>query len=765
MEGEKIKNLSRDLNDAQLKAVKYCDGPALVIAGAGSGKTRVLVNKIIHLINIGYNPSSIMALTFTNKAANEMRERIYHEIGVKSKGVIMGTFHSVFCRILRIHSEHIGYTENFSIYSTNDCKSRIKAIIKEMGLDDKQYNPSIIQKKISAAKNNLILPNMYMNNVDIQETDNRNSIPKTGRIYLKYFQSLRQNNSMDFDDLLLYTNILFRDNPDILNMWQDKVDYLLVDEYQDTNLCQYMISRKIVEQKNKIFVVGDDAQSIYSFRGANIENILNFQRSFPDAKIFKLEENYRSTKTIVKAANELIKYNKSQHPKEIFSNKHEGNPIDVYRAETPELEANRVMHVIENIHYTYKVDYKDFAVLYRKNSQSRVFEQVLRRNSIPFKIIGGISFFSYKEILDIMAYLRVIVNEKDDEAMLRIINYPKRNIGDNTVDKLKTIASNHDIPIFEVLKNESLLSDYGFSKSKMRDINKFVGLIKSIKEIEQSDNISLYDKVTEIIYTCGIYHELTKDNSDEGRQKQDNMNEFTSSVDTYMSSVSETDEIPTLSGFLSEISLYSDLQDTTADDSDKVTLMTIHSSKGLEFPYVFIVGVEENTFPSIMSKDSEKDIEEERRLMYVALTRAKEACYISYAKERFNFKNGRMEISKPSRFIGELPSNLIKTYSDIVLKEINGRSKRVQYEELNSYGKYFLSKSSYKPLKELLNKYDILPKEISHLNVGDRVRHQIFGDGEITDFTGNGNDLIAFVRFDSGNQKKLLLRFAKLTKL
>lgn len=761
-----MKSLS-SLNEAQLKAVEYCDGPALVIAGAGSGKTRVLVNKIIHLINIGYNPSSIMALTFTNKAANEMRERIYMEIGSKARSVIMGTFHSVFCRILRIHAESIGYTENFSIYNTNDCKSRIKNIIKELKLDEKQYNPSVIQKKISTAKNNLILPSMYISSAEIQEADSKASRPMTGKIYLKYFQSLKQNNAMDFDDLLLYTNILFRDNPEILSLWQNKIDYLLVDEYQDTNLCQYMISRKIVETKNKIFVVGDDAQSIYSFRGAKIENILNFQRSFPESRIFKLEENYRSTKTIVKAANELIKHNRSQHQKEIFSNKHEGGPIDVYRAETPELEANRVVHIIENAHYSDSASYKDFAVLYRKNSQSRVLEQVFRRNSIPFRIFGGMSFFNYKEILDIMAYFRLIINDRDDEAVLRIINYPKRNIGDTTVDKIKTIASNHEMTIMDVLRNEALLSDYGFSRSKINDITKFVEIISLLKKIEMSDNMSLYDKVVEIIYACGIYHELNKDNSDEGRQKQDNMNELTSSVDDYMNTAIENNEMPSLSAYLSDIALYTDLQESPEDDTDKVTLMTIHSSKGLEFPYVFIVGVEENTFPSIMSKDSEKDIEEERRLMYVAITRAEEACYISYARERFNFKNGSMETSKPSRFIGELPLSLIKTNSNSVLNEINAMSKTYRNNEIsinNRFEKYFERKSSYK-LMEDISKKITMTDSVSKFKVGDRVCHRVFGSGTIIEFMGKGNDLIASVKFDSGDSKKLLLRFAKLIKL
>lgn len=748
---------SHHLNDSQLRAVEYCDGPALVIAGAGSGKTRVLVKKIVHLINIGYEPSSIMALTFTNKAANEMRERIRREIGSKAKYIRMGTFHSVFSRILRMHADLLGYSENFSIYNTNDTKSKIKSIIKDLNLDDKQYNPSVIQKKISTAKNNLILPNMYIQNGDIQRRDAEESRTQTGLIYLKYFQALKQNNAMDFDDLLLFTNILFRDYPEVLAFWQDQIDYLLVDEYQDTNVCQYLISRKIAEKKNKIFVVGDDAQSIYSFRGANIENILNFQRNFPDAKIFKLEENYRSTKTIVNAANELIKYNKSQHHKDIFSNREQGELIDVYRAETPDLEANRVAHIIANTHYSKNTSFKDFAVLYRKNSQSRVLEQALRRNSIPFRIWGGLSFFNYKEILDITAYFRLIINEKDDEAVLRVINYPKRKIGDTTIDKIKTIARDNSLAIIDVVRDKCLLESSGLSSQKINNITRFADLVAELKAIEQSEDMSLSDKVKEIIYRSGIHHELLQDKTDEGKQKQDNMNELVASVDDYMISAQENDENPTLAGYISEIALYTDLNEMNEDDADKVTLMTIHSSKGLEFPNVFIVGVEENIFPSIMSKSDERDIEEERRLMYVAITRAMDFCYISYVKERYNFKNNSLDFVRPSRFITELPANLIKTNNPLVFNEIRNFAKRNIHKEVESA--FNVKNYTNTNQQDSFNSHNV---DIATFKEGDRIEHKNFGKGTIVEFSGSGNDKIAFVKFDSGETKRLLMRFAKL---
>lgn len=754
-----------ELNDAQRAAVTYNDGPALVIAGAGSGKTRVLVYKLLYLIDSGYHPMGLMALTFTNKAAREMRERISQRAGAAARHIRMGTFHSVFLRILRQHAALLGFTPDFSIYNTSDSRSRIKAIIKQLGLDEKVYKPNIVHGRISSAKNRLITAESYSSYKELLTYDAKSSIPRVAEIYSQYQRELKQSNAMDFDDLLLQINILFREWPDVLREWQQRIDYLLIDEYQDTNFAQYMVARQLMQDKGKIFVVGDDAQSIYSFRGANLENILSFEKTFRGARTFKLERNYRSTQTIVAAAGHIIAQNEYQIPKSVFSEEEQGEPIQIHEALTGDLEALWAGEEIRQLVRSGE-PYSSTAILYRTNAQSRTLEQAFRRLGIPFRIYGGRSFFDHKEIMDVIAYCRLIINEQDEEALLRIINYPKRSIGDTTVLRLRETAQRHAVPLNRVL-HEPITYGVPINKPTAGRVQAFAQLIDELREYNRSEG-DLYAIVERIIRQTGLLADLQSDSTGEGKARLENIKELLGGIDEYVRTSLEADVQPTLASYLSEVALMTD-QDTAGDDDDAVTLMTIHASKGLEFPHVFILGLEEDLFPSMMSNVG-RELEEERRLFYVALTRAERSCHIGYARERF--RNGRTEYCRPSRFLKELPPALVR------MDGAEGLGRGSSYSSSRSTGAALPSDFSSTPIFEdspsrpsrrvLVGRRELSEPEaqsverIGALTLGARVLHKRFGQGEIIALEGSGEDAKASVRFDAGDTKKLLLRFAQL---
>lgn len=755
-----------ELNDAQREAVVYNDGPALVIAGAGSGKTRVLVYKLLHLLYKGYDPGRLMALTFTNKAAREMRARVEAIAGPVARYIKMGTFHSIFLRILRQHAHLLGYTADFTIYNTSDTKAKIKAIMKLMDLDEGSYKPNNIHSRISRAKNSLLTPEAYRAQVDLVREDGRHGVARFVDIYTRYCHELRQNNAMDFDDLLLQTNILFRDHPDVLAQWQERIDYLLIDEYQDTNFAQYNIARMLMQERGAIFVVGDDAQSIYSFRGASIENILKFQSAFAGARLFKLEQNYRSSQTIVQAAGALIARNKNQIPKEVFSLGEVGEPIEVHEAYSGEEEAGWVCSSIERLRYTREASYSDFAVLYRTKAQSRTLEQLFRRHNIPFKIWGGRSFYDHKEIMDTLAYLRLIVNEHDDEAMLRIINYPRRGIGDTTIGRLRSRAGELGVSMSSILE-DPLAHGVEVSRATATKLTAFASLIDEMRQRSLSVEGNLYDLVHSIVMQSGIMAELNLDTTSEGRERVANVKELLASIEEYTQAARQTESEISLSAYLNEIALMTDVDADTEDDAPSVTLMTIHASKGLEFAHVFIVGLEEALFPSAMSQEM-NELEEERRLFYVALTRAEQTCHLGYARERF--RNGRTETVRPSRFLSELPAELLKKNSSAqstltslmrgfatelptefasVEPTPSPRSKRVHIGRRSA--------DSPEPT--------VQHQQLDNLVVGNRIYHPRFGEGLLLSLEGLEANAKAVVRFDTAGEKTLLLRFAKLQPL
>ena len=759
-----------ELNEAQRAAVVYNDGPALVIAGAGSGKTRVLVYKLLYLLDSGYHPAGLMALTFTNKAAREMQARISQHVGSVARQIHMGTFHSIFGKILRQHAQLLGYTSDFSIYNTNDSRSRIKAIIKQLGLDDKTYKPNVVHNRISSAKNRLITASAYASYSDFIKYDAKSGLPKLYEIYLHYESELKRANAMDFDDLLLQINILFRQHPDVLKLWQERIDYLLIDEYQDTNFAQYMIARQLMQDKGAIFVVGDDAQSIYSFRGANLDNILSFEKTFPTARTFKLERNYRSTQTIVKAAGQIIANNEYQIPKEVFSEESIGEPITVHEALTGDLEALWVADEVQRLHHQGNA-YSSVAVLYRTNAQSRTLEQVFRRVGLPFRIYGGRSFFDHKEIMDVIAYFRVLVNELDEEALLRIINYPKRSIGDTTIQRVRQAASQQGLPVMHILRDPL---GYGVEVNKptAARLQAFSALLDDLRTYNQQEG-DLYAIAERVINETGILTDLKSDTTSEGKARVENIQELLGGIDEYIHAALEVGQAPTLGVYLSEIALMTD-QDKAGEEGDSITLMTIHSAKGLEFPHVFIVGVEEDLFPSMMSNVG-KELEEERRLFYVALTRAEKTCHIGYARERF--RNGRTEFSQPSRFVRELPKELVTFDSGLsshaspwdrpkAVRPTGGDlpmdfSDRPVFHATPSVP----STPSRRVFIERREAGDAPEEKHTHigaLTVGGRVLHKRFGAGIINELEGRGDNAKATVTFDTGETKKLLLRFAQL---
>jgi len=766
IEREKDTNFDflNELNESQRLAVEYTDGPSLVIAGAGSGKTRVLTYKVAYLLKKGFPPSSILALTFTNKAAREMKERIAEIVGNKiARYLWMGTFHSIFSRILRAEAQYTGFTQNFSIYDQSDSKSLLRSIIKEMELDSKIYTPGLVQSRISMAKNNLITPKAYAADYSLIEKDRKNHMGKLCDVYQTYCIRCKQANAMDFDDLLLQTNLLFRDHPEVLQKYQQLFRYILVDEYQDTNFAQYLIIKKLAERHKNICVVGDDAQSIYSFRGANIDNIFQFKNSYQDAKIFKLEQNYRSTKTIVKAANSLIKKNKEQIQKTIFSEKEAGAPIKVFSTYTDLEEGIMVANYIVELHKE-NFQYQDIAILYRTNSQSRVLEEALRNRNIPYRIYGGLSFYERKEIKDVIAYCRLICNQQDEEALKRIINYPTRGIGETTLNKIIECAQQNQISLWEVISN---LAEY-----KLPINSRTVTKIEQFKElidvfVGQVNTRNAYDLLNQLINVTGIFQDIYSDNSPENLSKQENIQELLKALHEFCERKEKEEDKGFLPDFLSEISLLTD-QDTDKSEGDRVTLMTVHSAKGLEFRAVFIVGMEEQLFPSIFSIFNERELEEERRLFYVAITRAKEHCFISYAKSRF--RNGKTYFSEPSRFIKDIDKQYLDLPSEETISQQTSTSwddtlvteRKHFYQQSNGQGTVENSFSQKRLVKLNDLKEEKVLIEKPSLPVGSLVKHSQFGIGKVIETCiVNGNER-AEIDFGEKGKKSLLLKFAKL---
>jgi DNA helicase-2/ATP-dependent DNA helicase PcrA len=758
-----------ELNKSQRKAVEYTDGPSLVIAGAGSGKTRVLTYKIAYLLKKGMAPSSILALTFTNKAAREMKERVAGMVGEKTARYLwMGTFHSVFSRILRSEAEKIGYSKNFTIYDSSDSKSLIKSIVKELKLDDKIYKPGFVQSRLSYAKNNLITPDAYQANTDLLKADVVSKVPMMKDIYNIYCNRCKKADAMDFDDLLLQTNILFRNNPDILQKYQQLFGYVLVDEYQDTNFAQYLIVKKLAEQHEKICVVGDDAQSIYSFRGANIDNILKFKSTYQNAQVFKLEQNYRSTKTIVNAANSLIDKNAQQIRKTVFSEKETGKPIKVLSVFTDFEEGFVVANNIVDLKFTGDYNYQDIAILYRTNSQSRVMEEAFRKQSIPYRIYGGLSFYQRKEIKDLIAYFRLISNQNDEEALKRIINYPARGIGDTTLNKLIECSQLHAVSVWEVL-SDILKYNLAVNAGTANKLAQFRNMIDVFAELVPTQNA--YELASSIVKTTGVINDTYSDLTPENLSKQENVQELLKAIHEFCETKREGGETVTLlPGYLAEISLLTDQDTDKEQDKDKVTLMTVHAAKGLEFKAVFIVGMEEELFPSPFCTQSERELEEERRLFYVAITRAEELCFISYAKSRF--KNGKTNFSNPSRFIKDIDEQFLELPVEIVPKQAKiGDWDEDMETERNRFSSSFsnpvfkqsiLPKSPKRLVKVGNNEGEKVTTENQSVPSGAFVKHSIFGIGKVIETSMvNGNEK-AEIDFGEKGVKSLLLKFAKL---
>lgn len=760
------------LNPQQQDAVLYTDGPALVIAGAGSGKTRVLTYKIVHLLTLGYEPWRILALTFTNKAAREMRERIEKLVGSQTASKLwMGTFHSIFSRILRINAERIGFKSNFTIYDTNDSKSLIKSIIKEMDLDDKIYKPSIVASAISTAKNALISPEKYAMSSDIMEADKRARRPLLHAIYKTYRHRCFVAGAMDFDDLLYYTNVLLRDNPDLLHHYQEYFRYILVDEYQDTNFAQHLIVSQLCSENQNLCVVGDDAQSIYSFRGANIRNILNLKRSYPNLRIFKLEQNYRSTQNIINAANSLIDKNTEQIRKQVFSCNDVGSLIEVIQSFSDYEESYLVANRISQLRLTQHDSYEEFAILYRTNAQSRILEESLRKRNIPYRIYGGLSFYQRKEIKDAIAYFRLSINPNDDEALKRVINYPARSIGETTVNKLVRCAIDNRVSIWHIISNLDKF-EVGINSGTAKKLNGFGELISSFIEFN-NQGLSADIVAENIIRETNLLSCLLSDRTPESISKQENLSELINGVKEFVASrLEEGNETnTTLIDFLAEVSLATD-QDTQETPEERVTLMTVHAAKGLEFSNVFIVGAEEELFPSAMSSGSLQEIEEERRLMYVAITRAKNFCMISYASSRF--RNGQTVTCSPSRFIRDIDPQYLHLCSGTSIDQhrFNPIDKykasfhSQTYTSTTQQRKTQISSDSQNSLRQSVKPQNSSDSNLgqhisSELQAGMKIEHSRFGTGTITNIDTNSTDHRITVVFDNVGEKTLLLKFAK----
>ena len=773
-----------ELNEGQRNAVLYNDGPSLVIAGAGSGKTRVLTYKIAYLLENGYQPWNILALTFTNKAAREMKERIARQVGPeRARHLWMGTFHSMFLRILHVEAGHIGFTSQFTIYDTADSKSLIRSIIKEMGLDEKVYKPGMVQARISNAKNHLVSPAGYANNKEAYEGDRAAKVPALRDIYQRYWERCRRADAMDFDDLLFYTFLLFRDHPEVLARYQEQFRYILVDEYQDTNFAQHSIVLQLAKNHQHVCVVGDDAQSIYSFRGADIDNILYFTKVYPDTKVFKLEQNYRSTQTIVRAANSLIEKNQWQIRKEVFSEKEKGEAIGVYQAYSDVEEGDIVVNKIAELRREKRYAYSDFAILYRTNAQSRIFEEAMRKRSMPYRIYGGLSFYQRKEIKDVIAYFRLIVNPNDEEAFKRIINYPARGIGDTTVGKIIAAATGHNVSLWTVLC-EPLAYGLNFNKGTVGKLQAFRELISAF--ITDAAEKNAYEIGADIIRQSGIINDVCQDNSPENLSRKENIEELVNGMSDFCAQRQEEGKPNVLLGdFLSEVSLLTDQDSDKDGDDEKITLMTVHSAKGLEFKNVFVVGMEENLFPSGMGGDSPRALEEERRLFYVAITRAEEHCFLSYAKTRFRY--GKMEFGSPSRFLKDIDIRFLRLPQDAgmfrrveeeaaAFRRENARGFAPDREDAPYGGK---ERVSVRPKQQIIaptvprnlkrvapsaNTASTSPSAGGSANCvqqGQLIEHERFGLGEVLKVEGEGDNAKATIRFKNAGDKQLLLRFAR----
>lgn len=775
----------KGLNEPQYEAVTTTEGPLMVLAGAGSGKTRVLTMRIAHLITNGVDPFNILALTFTNKAAREMKDRIAKVVGTSNaKSIWMGTFHSVFARILRSEAHYLGFPANFTIYDTQDSLNVLKKVIKEMNIDGDLYKPKKVMSRISNYKNNLITVKAYFENPELMEADERANMKFTGEIYRRYVEQCFRNGAMDFDDLLLKTNELLTRFPEVLAKYQDRFRYILVDEYQDTNHSQYLIVKALASKFENICVVGDDAQSIYSFRGANIYNILNFKKDYPDAAIVSLEQNYRSTQNIVNAANVVIAKNKSQFKKNVFSENEPGEKIKVYRALSDADEAGFVATNIWDLHNSQQRHFSDFAILYRTNSQTRAFEDALRKRNIPYRVFGGLSFYQRKEVKDLLAYLRLLVNENDTEALLRIINYPARGIGETTQNKLIAFADSQDVSVAKVLDNIGFYSQHlALNNAAITKLADFWAMIKAFQAMLKTENV--YTVAMEVAKRSGLIKFLKDDQTPEGISRVENVQELMNSMQGFIEEQQQLEDgDASLSGFLENIALSTD-QDNKDDGGDKVSLMTIHLSKGLEFPVVHMVGLEENLFPSFMSSSTREELEEERRLFYVALTRAEKQAFFTYAVQRFQW--GKITDAEPSRFLSEVDAEYLEFINPAVESRFVNHSglRSSIFDETPSMPRSF---NKIQP-KRKIRATDTPPhqaekispkltpvasakiinpsgKSSDNIEVGDKVRHDRFGIGEVKFLDGTDPENIkARVLFQNEGEKNLILKFAKLEKV
>lgn len=789
-----MSSILSQLNEAQREAAACTEGPVMIIAGAGSGKTRTLTYRIAHLIEKGVDPFNILALTFTNKAAAEMKERIIKLVGADARNIWMGTFHSVFARILRAEATKIGFNQSFTIWDTDDQKSAIKQILKNLNLDPKTYNPSYVLSRISMAKSNLISEVEYAQNNTIRQEDIAAKKPLIAQIYTAYNARLRNSMSMDFDDLLFHTNVLLRDFPEVLLKYQNRFRYIHVDEYQDTNYAQYLIVKKLSARLQNLCVVGDDAQSIYAFRGANIQNILNFKRDYPNVNLFKLEQNYRSTQNIVKAANSIIANNTEQIKKEIWTDNGEGNRIRLLRAGDEREEGSQIAHLILQTHLSENVDYNGFAILYRTNIQSRALEEALRKMSIPYRIYAGISFYGRKEIKDVLSYLRLVINNHDDEAMIRCINYPARGIGQSTMDKIRLAANDNGVSICTVMENLQHFS-LGLNSGIIQRIDEFLTKIKMFSSMVYiTDAFTLSKK---ILASSGILNHLRSDEDPDNANRIENIEELLNGIQefcekedlitpeqegdtvvgkegfdikTLFESPNEEPKIKTLDLFLQQVLLLTS-EDKEKEDPNKVSLMTIHAAKGLEFPYVFVAGMEENIFPSFLSISSRPDLEEERRLFYVAVTRAEKELTLSYAQTRYQYGNSSCQ--EISRFVDEIDPAFIERPRPQRSFAEPGQIPQPSFRSRTSSTSPQFRKKQEEIKKNFKKKEELLgpggpsiansPAEINAIQVGMRVLHSKFGQGKVLQIIGEADSRKATVFFDGVGSKDLLLKFAKLT--
>ena len=765
-------DLLKDLNEPQREAVTTIEGPVMVIAGAGSGKTRALTYRVAYMIQEGVDPFSIMALTFTNKAAREMKERIMQLVNASdARNVWMGTFHSIFARILRIEAEKIGFTSNFSIYDTDDSKALITQILKDLSLDTKMYPPKQVLSRISSAKSSLYSPEDYAQDAEIQETDRKSNKPLMGQLFKLYNDRLHRANAMDFDDILYFTNILLRDNPDVLYKYQNHFKFILVDEYQDTNFAQYLIVKRIAALFENICVVGDDAQSIYAFRGANIQNILNFKNDYPDYKLIRLEQNYRSTQNIVNASNSVIAHNKDQIKKKVWSDKEAGELIGLIHANSDTEEGTMVANSIFGYKMTRHLANKDFAILYRTNAQSRSMEEALRKQNIPYKIYGGLSFYDRKEIKDLLAYFRIVINPNDDIVLKRIINYPARGIGDTTYNRLIVFAEKNNSSIWQCISNDVFPND--INNSIVNRIRDFVFLIKSFQSLQAKMNA--FELAKHITNAIGLIKVLKEDDSPEGVSRVENVEELLNAIMEFSDrqvdeTTGETARVD-LVQFMEDVALLTDSEMKKDDPNDDyVSLMTIHSAKGLEFPYVYVVGMEENLFPGILSLSTREELEEERRLFYVAITRAMTKLTLSYAEQRYRY--GNLTLSERSRFVDEIEANLIEQTQKTSFRgtsPMGGRGsfggrfdKPIAEPEQHGFRKIENTPTARPTSSQPAVPQNFEPSNPDLLQEGMRVMHAKFGAGTILSIEGAGANKKASVNFDAGGVKMLMLKFARL---